>query len=83
MASGGKRDGAGRKPKADELKLIETINEAIPEAEFKEIWQSVAREAKKGSAPHQKLLFEYYYGKPKETVKHEVDEDKSFTLKIE
>jgi hypothetical protein len=83
MAKGGKREGAGRKPKADELKLIETISKAIPEAEFDAIWKSIAIEAKKGSPAHIKLLFEYYYGKPKETVKHELPEDKTFTLKVE
>jgi hypothetical protein len=80
---GGKREGAGRKPKADELKLIETIGNSVSEKDFGDIWKKIANEAKKGSAPHTKLLFEYYYGKPKETVKHELPEDKSFTLKVE
>lgn len=83
MTRGGKREGSGRKPKADEIKLLETIGNAVPESDFMEIWKSIAKEAKTGSASHIKILFEYYYGKPKETVTHDVAGDKTFTLKIE
>lgn len=81
--AGGKREGAGRKPKADELKLIQTIGNAVKDSDFEAIWKKIAAEAKNGSASHIKLLFEYYYGKPKETVKHELPGDKTFTLKVE
>jgi hypothetical protein len=72
---GGKREGSGRKPKADELRLIETIKESVSDNDFGQIWKAIADKAKKGSPAHIKLLFEYFYGKPKETIKHELPED--------
>jgi hypothetical protein len=65
---GGKRNGSGRKPKADELRLIETIKESISDNDFGQIWKVVADKAKKGSPTHIKILFEYFYGKPKESM---------------
>jgi len=61
--NGGKREGAGRKPKAEEQKLIESLTPM----------NSVALEAletcvkdKQGWAV--KLYFEYFYGKPQQKV---------------
>jgi hypothetical protein len=65
---GGKRNGSGRKPKADELRLIETIKESISDNDFGQIWKVVADKAKKCSPTHIKILFEYFYGKPKESM---------------
>lgn len=31
-----------------------------------EVWSSVIKNAKQGNEKHQKILLEYYYGKPKE-----------------
>jgi len=69
MAHGGKRDGAGRKSKADELKLLEHGTKAI-ESVFGSLdnyWEHIARESK-DSFGHLKLLTEYLYGKPTETI---------------
>lgn len=65
---GGKREGAGRKPKSIENNVQEAIKHALrndPEA-LDKIWQRVVKEAKSGSDKHTQLLFNYYYGKPKE-----------------
>jgi hypothetical protein len=65
---GGKRPGAGRKPVAAEENVRLTIKQAMngdPDA-LVDIWIKVISEAKKGSEKHTQLLFNYYYGKPKE-----------------
>jgi hypothetical protein len=65
---GGKRIGAGRKPLAVEDNVREAIKKAIvdnPDA-INQIWKRVIKEAKAGSDKHTLLLFNYYYGKPKE-----------------
>jgi hypothetical protein len=80
---GGKRTGAGRKPKADELRLLETIKESVSDNDFSQIWKVISDKAKKGSPTHIKLLFEYFYGKPKETIQHELpDNEIHITKKI-
>lgn len=80
---GGPRKGAGRKPKADEIRLIETIKESVSDTDFGEIWAKIADSAKKGSPAHIKLLFEYFYGKPKETIQHELpDNEITITKRI-
>jgi len=66
--NGGKREGAGRKSKAEELKLVELGTNAI-EAVYgsqDKYWEHIAKESK-DSMPHLKLLSEYVYGKPKES----------------
>jgi hypothetical protein len=73
MAHGGKREGAGRPPKDEENKAKRlSVNALI--AEFgseEEALIHCARMAKEGdkqSYNYFKLLIEYAYGKPKETV---------------
>jgi len=81
--NGGARPGAGRKPKADELRLIETIKESVSDNDFGQIWATIADKAKKGSPAHIKLLFEYFYGQPKKTIAHELpDNEIHITKKI-
>lgn len=68
MAKGGKRPGAGRKPIAIEDNVKGAIKNAIgddPEV-MTNIWRKVFLEAKKGSVRHTEILFNYYYGKPKD-----------------
>jgi hypothetical protein len=65
---GGKRIGAGRKPLSIEDNVKEAIKRALssePDA-MNKIWQKVVSEAKAGSEKHTQLLFNYYYGKPKD-----------------
>lgn len=66
---GGARIGAGRKPKADEDRIrtlsINSLAKVFGSEE--EAFNHIANEAKV-SFPHLKLLIEYGYGKPTETV---------------
>jgi hypothetical protein len=62
---------AGRKPKADEQKLIEKLSPLAP----------MAHEALKTAIENNeqwavKLFFEYFYGKPKQSVDVTTDGDK-------
>lgn len=68
MAKGGARPGAGRKPKAEEDKIRRFSINAMTKVFGSEeaMWDHVAQQAQE-SFPHLKLLFEYTYGKPKET----------------
>lgn len=61
--NGGKRQGAGRKPKADEQKLIEKLSPLEPKA-FKALENAIQEEQSWAV----KMYFEYMYGKPKERV---------------
>lgn len=65
---GGKREGAGRKPKADEEKVRKQCEDAIIKVygSVSKYYEHLAMESK-DSFPHFKLLQEYYVGKPKET----------------
>src|SRR5687768_16661706 len=60
---GGAREGAGRKPKADELAIIEKLSPLEDEA-FKQLEKGV----KSGSFHFVKLFYEYIWGKPKQSV---------------
>ena len=70
-AKGGRREGAGRKPKEDEVKIKNFALNAMVEVFGSEekAWQSLSKQAK-DSFPHLKLLFDYRYGKPKERIEH-------------
>ena len=63
----------GRKPKAEELKLLETIVKAGRQATgaddpLDELWLKIWNQANSGSTQHQKFILEYAYGKPKMTI---------------
>lgn len=61
--NGGKRKGAGRKPKAKEQTLIEQLSPYDEEA-TKQLVSSV----RNGEAWAIRLFFEYRYGKPKQSM---------------
>tara|TARA_R110000824_G_scaffold18224_1_gene72562 strand:+ start:235 stop:501 length:267 start_codon:yes stop_codon:yes gene_type:complete len=61
--NGGKREGAGRKPKAEEQKLIESLTPM--NAVALEALETCVKD-KQGWAV--KLYFEYFYGKPQQKV---------------
>lgn len=65
MAHGGKRKGAGRKPKIDELKLIERLDAVINEEDALNKLRDLIKADNFNAL---KLYFEYRYGKPKEDV---------------
>ena len=62
MSQGGKREGAGRKSKADEIKLIEKLTPIAPEA-----YKALEEGVRSGDFRYVQLFFNYYVGKPKET----------------
>ena len=66
---GGARDGAGRKTKAEELKVQRLGLDAIESVygSVEKYYIHIAKESK-DSFPHLKLLQEYVFGKPKETI---------------
>lgn len=63
MKQGGNRTGAGRKPKATELELIELLT-PLDAIAFKSLEKGV----KAGEYQYIKLFFEYRYGKAKQLV---------------
>lgn len=63
MKQGGNRTGAGRKPKATELELIELLT-PLDAIAFKSLEKGV----KAGEYQYIKLYFEYRYGKPKQVI---------------
>ena len=71
MAHGGKRQNAGRKSKADEVKLIERLT-PLADSAFKALEKGL----KEQSPFYVKLWFEYYYGKPKQSIDHTTDGEK-------
>ncbi len=69
---GGKREGAGRPTKADEKKTSELAIKALVKKWGGEdkAFLRLSEFAEEGSFNHMKLLFEYAYGKPKESIDH-------------
>ncbi len=63
---GGARKGAGRKTSSVENDVRSHIRAACTEEDMLKIWQNVVKEAKTGSEKHIQVLFNYFYGKPKE-----------------
>ena len=62
---GGKRKGAGRKSKDEELKVIERLDNIIDkDSVIKKMYDLI----KDGNFNAIKLYFEYRFGKPKETI---------------
>jgi hypothetical protein len=62
---GGAREGSGRKPKADEIRLIETMDAiAAPES----VWIALYQKAESGDTNAIKTWLQYRYGMPKQIV---------------
>ncbi len=68
--NGGKRDGAGRKPKAEEIKLVEKLTPLEPLA-----YAALKAGVEKGDFKYVQLFYNYYAGKPTETKNINVSED--------
>lgn len=64
---GGVRKGAGRKPKADELKFIEKLDKHIDQDEAISVLKTLIQD---GNFQAIKMYFEYRFGKPKEVVEN-------------
>jgi len=67
---GGKRKGSGRKPKAEELNLIEKLTPLEPLA-----FEALEAGLKKGDFKYVQLYYNYYAGRPKETKDIHINED--------
>lgn len=68
--NGGAREGAGRKPKADEIKLVERLSPLEDDA-----LAALAEGVKSGDIKWVTLYLNYYLGKPKETRDITINED--------
>ncbi len=62
---GGNREGAGRKPKSDELQMIEKMDATLAPIT---VWQSLAAKVETGDTMAIKCWLEYRYGKPKQLI---------------
>ena len=60
---GGARDGAGRKPKAEEQKLIEKLSPLEPKA-----YKALEGAIEDNQSWAVKIFFEYMYGRPKQQI---------------
>ncbi len=67
---GGNRKGSGRKPKAEELNLIEKLTPLEPLA-----FEALEAGLKKGDFKYVQLYYNYYAGRPKETKDIHINED--------
>ena len=65
MAHGGKRLGAGRKPKADEITMIQLMDATKAPAK---VWQKLAELVDKGDSQAVKTWLGYRYGQPKQSI---------------
>lgn len=74
---GGKRKGAGRPAKAEELKVSAYATDAIKEeyGSIEGFWEFLAGESR-GSKDHLKMIIEYAFGKPQDKVDLTSDGDK-------
>ena len=62
---GGKREGSGRKPKIQEVKLVESMDAiSVPD----EIWKALLHKCLQGDTGALKLWLSYRYGLPKQQI---------------
>ena len=65
--NGGARPGAGRKSKADEIKLIEQMDAVmVPES----VWMALGEKVEAGYTNSIKTWLQYRYGMPKQIVQN-------------
>ncbi len=70
MSWGGKRDGSGRKSKADEFKLLDKLSP------MEDLFIQVLHNGlKKGDYKFAQLYANYFYGKPRETQDITLNQD--------
>ena len=63
--NGGKREGSGRKPKGDEIALIDNMDKvAVP----KSIWELLYAKCQEGDTQAIKAWLQYRYGMPKQVT---------------
>jgi len=64
-ATKGEDRGQGRKPKADEIQMIENMDATKAPIE---VWEKLATKVEEGDVPAIKCWLEYRYGKPKQLI---------------
>jgi len=67
---GGKREGSGRKPKSEEVELIEKLKPLEPLA-----FAALESGLRNGDFKYVQLYYNYFAGKPKETKDIHINED--------
>jgi hypothetical protein len=79
--NGGKRQGAGRKPKANEIAMLEAMDATLAPIE---VWRKLADRVNEGSDTAIKTWLSYRYGQPKQSVDHTSEGEKinSVTVRI-
>ena len=65
MARGGKRENAGRKPKADEITMIQLMDAVRAP---REMWEKLDERAMAGDSLAIKTWLSYRYGQPKQQI---------------
>ena len=73
MAHGGKRKNAGRKPKADEIKLIETMDAVTAPIE---VWERLYSKVLEEDVSAIRTWLSYRYGMPRQMIDHTTDGEK-------
>jgi len=70
---GGARIGAGRKPKIDEISLIQAMDTiAVPE----KLWKALLKKAEEGDTNAIKTWLQYRYGMPKQVIDQNINIEK-------
>lgn len=86
MARGGKRVGAGRKPKADEIGIAVLLDKAFPQSEREAVVVNLIRIAKgddlKAAVSASSLLLNYTFGKPTEKHEHSGNEGEAIQIVV-
>ena len=74
--NGGNKN-AGRKPKADEIKLIETMDKVLVPVK---VWEALAKRVKDGDVNASKTWLSYRYGMPKQVIEQTINDITEITL---
>jgi len=76
--NGGKREGAGRKPKSEEVELIERLSPLDDDA-FEALKDGISKK----DFRFVKLFYEYRFGKPRETKDINLEQDVPFIIEMD
>jgi hypothetical protein len=76
---GGVREGAGRKPKADEIKMIENMDATLAP---KKVWENLTKLVEDGNERAVRTWLHYRFGKPTEKIELDQNADMLTGFKI-
>lgn len=77
MPRGGKREGSGRKPKADEVRLAEKLDAILAPDD---VWARLSDKVTEGDMNAIKLWIQYRYGMPKQVIEGDVNNSGQLTI---